>query len=136
MAAVAAVYPKIKALQTEVLGISTDSVYAHKVFTEVSPSASKVQFQLVSDRNHQISKAYQVLNEHAGATFRATIIIDPEGIISSKMIYPNEVGRNTFEIVRVLEGIQYARKTGKGVPAIWLPTQSGIQKDPDFIGKI
>ena len=136
MAAVAAIYPKIQSLQTEVLGISTDSVYAHKVFTEVSPSASKVQFQLVSDRNHQISKAYRVLNEQAGATFRATLIIDPEGIISSKMVYPNEVGRNAYDILRILEGIQYARKTGTGIPANWLPNQSGIEKDPDYIGKI
>ncbi|NMH70181.1 redoxin domain-containing protein [Bacillus sp. RO3] len=136
MAAVAAIHPRFKENQAEVLGISTDSVYSHKVFTEVSPSASKVQFPLVSDRNHEISKAYRVLNERAGATFRATIIIDPEGMISSKMIYPPEVGRNSYEILRVLEAIKYGRKTGEGVPANWLPNLSGIQKNPDNIGKI
>ncbi|KAA0564726.1 redoxin domain-containing protein [Bacillus sp. CH30_1T] len=129
-------YPKFQALQTEVFAISTDSVYSHKVFTEVSPSASKVQFPLVSDRNHLISKSYRVLNERAGATFRATIIIDPEGMITSKVVYPPEVGRNTYEILRMLEGIQYGRKTGAGVPANWLPNQSGIQIHPDLIGKI
>ncbi len=136
MAAVAAIYSQFQTLQAQVLAISTDSVYSHKVFTEVSPSASKIVFPLISDRNHKISKAYHVLNERTGATFRATIIIDPDGMISSRWINPPEMGRNIFEIVRILQGIQFARQTGTGIPANWLPNQSGIKKDPDLIGKI
>jgi NADH-dependent peroxiredoxin subunit C len=136
LAAVAAIYDQLKLLNTEVLAISTDSVYAHKVFTEVSPSASKVNFPLVSDRTHEISKAYRVLNEQTGATFRATVIIDPEGTIVTKMIYPLEVGRNVYEILRVIQGVQYARRTQEGVPANWVPGQPGIVRDPKYIGRI
>ncbi|MDR6123427.1 alkyl hydroperoxide reductase subunit AhpC [Bacillus sp. SLBN-46] len=136
MAAVAAIYDQLKLLNTEVLAISTDSVYAHKVFTEVSPSASKVNFPLVSDRTHEISKAYRVLNEQTGATFRATVIIDPEGTIVTKMVYPLEVGRNVYEILRVIQGVQYARRTQEGVPANWVPGQPGIVRDPKYIGRI
>ena len=113
MAAVAAIYNQLKYLNVEVLAISTDSVYSHKIFTEVSPSAAKVMFPLLSDRTQQISKAYRVLNEKTGATFRATIIIDPNGTIVSKFINPNEVGRNAYEILRVIQGIQYSRRTGQ-----------------------
>lgn len=136
MAAVAAIYDQLKLINTEVLAISTDSVYAHKVFTEVSPSASKVRFPLVSDRTHKISKAYRVLNEKTGATFRATIIIDPEGMIVSRFINPPEVGRNIYEILRVIQAIQYSRRTGEGAPANWVPGQSGIIRDPKYIGRI
>ena len=136
MAAVAAIYDQLKLLNTQVLAISTDSVYAHKVFTEVSPSASKVNFPLVSDRTHEISKAYRVLNEHTGATFRATVIIDPEGTIVTKMVYPLEVGRNVYEILRIIQGVQYARRTQEGVPANWVPGQPGIVRDPKYIGRI
>jgi len=136
VAAVAAIYDQLKLLNTEVLAISTDSVYAHKVFTEVSPSAAKVNFPLVSDRTHEISKAYRVLNEHTGATFRATVIIDPEGTIVTKMVYPLEVGRNVYEILRVIQGVQYARRTQEGVPANWVPGQPGIVRDPKYIGRI
>jgi len=136
LAAVAAIYDQLKYLNTEVLAISTDSVYSHKVFTEVSPSASKVQFPLLSDRTHQISKAYRVLNEKTGATFRATIIVDPEGTIVSKLVYPLEVGRNVYEILRLLQALQYSRKTGEGVPANWMSNQPGIVRDPKFIGRI
>jgi NADH-dependent peroxiredoxin subunit C len=136
LAAVAAIYNQLKSLNTEVLAISTDSVYSHKVFTEVSPSGSQVMFPLLSDRSHKISKAYRVLNEKTGATFRVTVIIDPEGMIVTKFVYPLEVGRNVYEILRIIQGIQYGRRTGEGVPANWVPGQSGIIRDPKYIGKI
>ncbi|GHH99474.1 hypothetical protein AM1BK_30170 [Neobacillus kokaensis] len=123
-------------LNTEVLAISTDSVYAHKVFAEISPSVSKVQFPLVSDRTQAVSRAYRVLNQQIGASFRATVIIDPEGIIAAKLLYPPEVGRNVYEIMRIIQGIQYGRSMGEGVPANWIPGQPGIIRDPKNIGKI
>ncbi|MDQ0339712.1 peroxiredoxin (alkyl hydroperoxide reductase subunit C) [Caldalkalibacillus uzonensis] len=136
MAAVAAVYPQLRALGAEVWGISTDSVYAHKVFKEISPSARQVQFPLLSDRNHLISRAYRVLDEKAGAAFRATVIVDPDGMIVAKLIYPREVGRNTHEIVRLIQGLQFSRQTGLGVPANWVPGMSGIQRQTEDIGRI
>lgn len=93
-------------------------------------------FPLLSDRTHQISKTYRVLNEKTGATLRATIIINPEGMIVTKLVNPLEVGRNVYEILRIIEGLQYNRRTGKGVPANWVPGQPGISRDPKNIGKI
>lgn len=106
------------------------------MFTEVSPSASQVTFPLVSDRTHQISKAYRVLNEKAGAALRATIIVDPDGMIVTRFVNPLEVGRNVYEILRIIQALEYNRKTGKGVPANWVPGQPGISKDYKKIGKI
>ncbi|RDU38885.1 peroxiredoxin [Neobacillus piezotolerans] len=128
-------HDQLKAINTDVLAISTDSVYSHKVFTETSPSAMKVQFPLLSDRTHAISRAYRALNETAGATFRVTVIIDPEGKICAKFVYPPEVGRNVYEIPRVIQGIQYGRMTGEGVPANWVPGNPGIKRDVNNIGK-
>jgi len=118
------------------LAISTDSVYAHKVFTEISPSARQVEYPLVSDRNHAISKAYGVLDEKSGATYRATFIIDPDGIVVSKLIYPKEVGRNIDEIIRLIEGIQYGRMTGLGIPANWQPGDPALNRDFRWVGRI
>lgn len=98
--------------------------------------AAKVQYPLVSDRTQEICRSYRVLNEKAGAALRATIIIDPEGTIVSKLVNPLEVGRNAYEILRLLQAIQYGRKTGEGVPANWLPGQPGIQMNTRMIGRI
>ncbi|UAC48019.1 redoxin domain-containing protein [Bacillus aquiflavi] len=136
MAAVAAIYPELKQLNTEVLAISTDSVYAHKVFKDVSPSAKLVQYPLLSDRNQQISKAYRVLDEEAGLAFRATVFIDPEGRIISKLIYPKEVGRNAYEILRIIQAVQFGKRTGLGAPANWVPGMPGIKRDIKNAGTI
>ncbi len=136
MAAVAAVYPQLKKLGAVVWAISTDSVFSHKVFKDVSPLARRVQYPLLSDRNQRISRAYRVLDEESGATMRATILIDPEGVIVSKLVYPEEVGRNIPEIVRLLEAIQFGRKTGLGVPANWVPGMPGVKRDIRLAGTI
>ena len=118
------------------LAISTDSVYSHKVFLETSPSLKNVRYPLLSDRNHEISRAYRVLDEPSGACFRASFFIDESQIIRAKFIYPQEVGRNAEEHLRLLKGLQYAKQTGKGVPADWKPGEPGMGSDSDMIGKI
>jgi NADH-dependent peroxiredoxin subunit C len=106
------------------------------MFLETSPSLKEVKFPLLSDRTQEISRAYRVLDEHTGATFRASFFINPDQIISAKFIYPKEVGRNLPEHVRLLKGLQEAKKTGKGIPADWKPGEPGIIRDPKMIGHI
>lgn len=118
------------------MAVSTDSVYAHKVFTEVSPSASTVNYPLLSDRNHYISKQYGVLDHKAGVANRAAFMIDPAGEIKSKLIYPKEVGRNIPEIIRLIEALQYQEKTGLVMPANWVPGLPGIKSDIKWAGRI
>lgn len=136
MAAVAARYETFKNLGVQVLGISTDSVYSHKVFAETSPSARTVQYPLLSDRNHVISRQYGVLREELGFSFRATFIIGADRIVKYSCLYPPEVGRNVAEIIRVIQGLLYEEVSGLGVPAYWQPGMQGIPKDFKFAGKI
>lgn len=136
MAAVADHYQEIIGLNTEVLGISTDSIYAHKVFHETSPHASKVQFPLVSDSTLTISRSYGVFDEQSAASYRATFIIDPTGKIKLWQIYPFEVGRNVEEMLRALKALQYTEKTNEGTPANWQPGDKGIKADFQMAGKI
>lgn len=136
MAAVADHYQEIRSLNAEILGISTDSIYAHKVFHETSPHTSKVQFPLVADRTLSISRSYGVLDEQSAASYRATFIIDPTGKIKMWQIYPFEVGRNIEEILRTLKALQYSEKTNEGTPAGWQPGEKGIKADFQMAGKI
>lgn len=131
----AAYHHVFEQLGVKVLAISTDSVYAHKVFMEISPSAKRVQYPLVSDRNQHISRMYGVLREELGFTFRATFIIAPGGEIKYATLYPPEVGRNVVEIIRVIQGLQYGSATGEGVPAGWRPGKPGIVRDFSQVGR-
>jgi NADH-dependent peroxiredoxin subunit C len=77
-----------------------------------------------------------VFNEEIGASSRTTFIIDPEGIIVARLSNPPDVGRNIFEILRLIAGIQHNKATGEVVPANWMPGQSGIKRDIKWIGRL
>jgi|FaiFalFF_MnMetaG_3_1042247.scaffolds.fasta_scaffold00248_14 peroxiredoxin Q/BCP len=67
----------IRALNAEVLGISSDNLEMHKKFLE----RYKLNFPLVADTDNKISKAYGVYNEEKGRARRVTFIIDKDGIV-------------------------------------------------------
>ncbi|SFG70748.1 peroxiredoxin (alkyl hydroperoxide reductase subunit C) [Desulfotomaculum arcticum] len=136
MAAVADHYAEFRKLGAEVLGISTDSVYAHKIFAEVSPSARKVQYPLLSDPTHEISECFGAYKPSEGVATRTTLIISPKGLITYFCKYPGSVGRNVNEIIRVLQALQFTEATGLNAPAGWLPGQPGLRKEWDMVGRI
>ncbi len=124
LAAVAAVHHHLKGLNAELLAISTDSIQAHQVFKQITPALGSLPFSLLSDRNQEISMAYQVLDKSTGNACRASFFIDPELVILAKFIYPEKIGRNLPEHIRLLQALQYSRDTGKGTPANWVPGPS------------
>ncbi len=136
LAAVSRAYHIFVELGVEVFAVCTDSVYSHKVFAEVSPSGRTIQYPLISDRSHQISKAYGVLKEEEGYTHRAIFIISPGGEVQFSCLYPPFVGRNVAEIIRIVQALQFYKSTGLGVPAGWRPGQPGIKRDFARAGRI
>ena len=62
---------------TQVLGISVDSVWANKAFHD----QLGVEFPILSDFKHDVAKKYGVLDENSGVARRTTIVIDPNGIV-------------------------------------------------------
>lgn len=129
-------YQEFQQLGAEVLAVSTDSIYAHKIFAQTSPSAQKVQFPLLSDATREMCEAYGALDPQSGKGTRTTLIISPEGLIKCFMKYPLPVGRNIPEIVRVLQGLQFTSSTGQGAQANWQPGQPGVQTDWNSVGKV
>ena len=76
---------------------------------------------LISDTNHKISKAYNVLKEELGVAFRAQFIIDGKGIIRQIQVNDFPVGRNIEETMRVVQGFQFTDSHGEVCPANWKP---------------
>lgn len=120
-------------INTQPLAINTDSIYSHKIFTEISPSGRTINYPLLSDRTQEVSRRYGVLNESTGADYRATFIIDPEGKIQGWLVNGQPVGRNVDEVIQIIQWLQYNRSTGLGIPAGWVPGQQGIPTGWDFV---
>src|ERR1700742_1012366 len=54
-------------------------------------------------------------------TIRAVFVIDPSKKIRLTMLYPASVGRNSAEVLRVIDSLQTGDKNGVTTPIDWIP---------------
>jgi peroxiredoxin (alkyl hydroperoxide reductase subunit C) len=102
-------YEEFKALNAEIIAISTDSVYAHRAWLQTPEEDNGIQgtkFVLASDSTHEVSEAYGVLVEEKGVALRGLFIIDPDGVLQYSVIHNLNIGRSVDETLRVLEALQ------------------------------
>lgn len=109
-------------LNTQILGCSVDSVYSHKEWS--AGSLGKLNYPLLSDISHRISRDYGVLIEEKGISLRGAFIIDPQGILRSYVVNDLAVGRNVDEVVRLLQAFQ----SGELCPVGWKPGEKTLGK--------
>ncbi|MFD2682663.1 peroxiredoxin [Bacillus seohaeanensis] len=104
-------------LNTEVLAISTDSIYTHRAWLKADhPNAiGDIDLTLASDYSKDVSKAYDVLDPNTGAAYRALYIVNPNGVIEYATMTNHNVGRSAAETLRVLQALQ----TGGMCPMDW-----------------
>jgi peroxiredoxin 2/4 len=109
-------------LNAQVIAASVDSVYSHQAWSE--GSLGKVNFPIISDITHRISRDYGVLFEEKGISFRGVFLIDPDGKLRSYAINDLSVGRNVEEVVRLLQAFQ----SGELCPVGWKPGEKTLGK--------
>lgn len=78
---------RFEELNTQVLGISVDSVYSHQAFAE---QLGGLTFPLLADFHPkgQVAQQYGVYNAERGFTRRAIIIVDETGVVRHSEIIP------------------------------------------------
>ncbi len=123
--------PKFAELNTQVLGVSTDSHFSHKAWLESGTLTDdkSINHPIVADFNKTISRDYGVLNDQEGFAFRGTVIIDPKGNIRFYTVSDAPVGRNADEIVRTLQALQYVDQAGgkEVCPVNWAPGSDALK---------
>ncbi|MEP2771481.1 MAG: peroxiredoxin [Fulvivirga sp.] len=111
------------ALNTELLGLSIDSIHAHLGWVNNVKKNTDVYFDfpIIADLDMKVSKLYGMLqpNESETAAVRAVFFIDPSKKVRLIMYYPLNVGRNMNEILRALEALQVSDKYGVAMPLDW-----------------
>lgn len=130
-------YAEFQRLNVEVLSVSTDTVFVHKAWHDNSPSIAKIRFPMVADPNGEICKAYGTYIGHEGLSYRATFLVDPDGILKWFEIHDNSIGRSTKEILRKVKAAQYVREHGGEVcPVNWEPGAKTLKPGLELVGKI
>lgn len=118
-------YQEFADLDTEIIGVSTDTIHTHKAWINTSRKENglgDLNYPLAADTNHVVTKDYGVLIEEQGIALRGLFIISPKGEIQYQTVFHNNVGRDVDEILRVLQALQ----TGGLCPANWKPGQSTL----------
>merc|ERR1711879_586805 len=122
------------ALNTELIGLSIDSIHAHLAWVNNVRENTGVYFDfpIIADLDMKVSKLYGMLqpNESETAAVRAVFFIDPDNKIRLIMYYPLNVGRNMDEIIRVLNGLQVSDKNAVALPLNWTPGEKVIVPPP------
>ncbi|GAB2229547.1 hypothetical protein Droror1_Dr00013793 [Drosera rotundifolia] len=127
-------HAEFEKLNTEILGVSIDSVFSHLAWVQTdrkSGGLGDLKYPLISDVTKSISKSYNVLIPGQGIALRGLFIIDKEGIIQHSTINNLAIGRSVDETLRTLQALQYVQENPDEVcPAGWKPGDKSMKPDP------
>jgi alkyl hydroperoxide reductase subunit AhpC len=129
----------LKELGVEVLSMSTDSRFTHKIWNEEELSKMAeggIPFPMLSDQGGRIGTVYGVYDEAAGVNIRGRFIIDPDGVIQAMEVLTPSVGRNVSELIRQVKAFQHVRATGEATPSGWQPGKPTLKPGPELVGKV
>lgn len=129
---------EFEALNTQLLGLSIDSVSAHIAWIKSLESLTwkdikkpVVNFPVIADLSMDVAKKYGMIQSMSSTSaVRAVFVIDPKGIVRLIMYYPASTGRNFVEIKRVVQALQKADCDKCATPANWLPGDDIIDPNP------
>lgn len=131
-------------LNTELIGLSIDSIYAHiawlrTIKEKIEFNGMKnveVMFPVIEDLKMDVSKKFGMVQPNASTTqaVRAVFIMDPEAKVRAILYYPLSTGRNMDEIMRMIIAMQKADKEQIATPANWQPGDDVIIPPPGSCG--
>ncbi len=126
---------QFKERQVEVVGVSIDSQFTHFAWRSTpikEGGIGPVQFPIVADVRHEITRAYGV--EHAaGVALRATFLLDREGIVQHQVVNNLPLGRNVDEALRMVDALRYHEEHGEVCPAGWQDGDAGLKPTTEGI---
>jgi peroxiredoxin (alkyl hydroperoxide reductase subunit C) len=104
-------HAKFTELNAELYGASTDTEEVHLAWRNNDPKLDNLTFPLISDTSKSLSKKLGIL-QPGSVAYRATFIVDPEGVIQWVNCNNDATGRNIAEVLRALEATQNPGLTG------------------------
>ncbi|WP_458413374.1 alkyl hydroperoxide reductase subunit C [Schinkia sp. CFF1] len=130
-------YVTLKELGVEVYSVSTDTHFTHKAWHDTSETIKKIEYIMVGDPSHQLSRNFDVLIEEDGVADRGTFIIDPDGVVQALEINAGGIGRDANTVVNKIKAAQYVRNNpGEVCPAKWQEGAKTLKPSLDLVGKI
>ncbi|MCC7554073.1 MAG: peroxiredoxin [Methanobacteriaceae archaeon] len=141
-------YDEFKDLNCELVGLSVDQVFSHIKWVEWIKENLDVDisFPIIADTGNVASTLGIIHPGKGSTTVRAVFVVDPEGKLRTILYYPQELGRNFDEILRIVKALQIGDKNGVAMPANWpeneligdeviVPPEPNLNKIPERFKK-
>lgn len=114
-------YGDFRDRNARLIGASIDTEYVHAAWRRDHEDLRDLKFPMLADTSRSLSSELGILSEE-GVAYRATYIIDPQGIIRWVCVNDLDVGRNVKEVIRVLDALQ----TDELCPCNWEKGQATL----------
>jgi peroxiredoxin 2/4 len=135
-----AIVPELRKRNVELLGLSIDSPTAHIAWIRniKEKFGVDIPFPIIADSNREVANLYGMVmpGESNTETSRCVFVIDPNGIVRAMIYYPLTTGRNTDEIIRLIDALQTTDKHGVATPANWKPGEQVIVPPPSTMEEV
>ena len=112
-----------------VIGCSVDSQFSHFAWRETpveQGGIGRVKFPLVADLSKSISRDYDVLFGESVA-LRGSFLIDADGTVRHAVINDLPLGRNSDEMIRMVDAMLFTNEHGEVCPAGWAKGDEGMK---------
>jgi len=124
--------PEFTKRGVKLIGLSANTVDSHegwiKDIKEVT--GGSVNFPIIADKQRQVAFLYDMLDyqdttnvdsKGIAFTIRSVFIIDPKKTIRTILSYPASTGRNSSEVLRIVDSLQTGDKHKVTTPINWQP---------------
>lgn len=113
-----------------VLGVSMDDAETHAKWRETAVDDGGIghlKYPLIADNAKALSEAFDVVHADSGLSYRATFIMDKDGVVQAAAHNNLPLGRNMEELVRMVDALQFHEEHGEVCPANWQPGKAGMK---------
>jgi len=132
LGAFAKLEPEFTRRGVKLIGLSANTIDSHGQWIQDinEISGSDLQFPIIGDKQRQVALAYDMLDQQDATnvdskgiafTIRSVFVIDPKKVIRTILSYPASTGRNTAEVLRIVDSLQTGDKHKVTTPINWVP---------------
>ena len=116
-------YSNIADRDTVLLGASTDNEYVHHAWRMNHKDLRDLRFPMIADTSKSLAEELGILTADEKVAYRATYIIDIEGVVRWVNVNDLSVSRNVEEVLRVLDALQ----TDELCPCNWTKGEETLE---------
>jgi alkyl hydroperoxide reductase subunit AhpC len=124
--------PEFAKRGVKLIGLSANTLGSHEGWNNdiKEVTGSFVNFPVIADKERQVAYLYDMIDyqdttnvDEKGIAFtiRSVFFIDPKKTIRAILSYPASTGRNSSEILRVIDSLQTGDKHKVTTPINWVP---------------